>query len=93
MQRIGQKKGTRVIDYFYELWTYKESYLKAMGLGISISLNTISIGDEKINSTFKWYHFDEKYKLCVCAIDKHIDFPKDITIISIAELIKIIKEK
>ncbi len=30
------------IDYFYQLWTLKESYMKAIGKGISMSLDSFS---------------------------------------------------
>lgn len=31
------------IDYFYQLWTLKESYVKAIGKGISMSLSSFSL--------------------------------------------------
>lgn len=31
------------LEYFYEIWTLKESYIKAVGMGLSISLNSFNI--------------------------------------------------
>ncbi|MDA3904827.1 MAG: 4'-phosphopantetheinyl transferase superfamily protein [Bacteroidales bacterium] len=39
------------IEYFYQLWTLKESYMKAIGKGISMSLNSFSF--KKFYSDFR----------------------------------------
>ncbi|MHA6533466.1 4'-phosphopantetheinyl transferase family protein [Paenibacillus sp. BAC0078] len=63
--------------YFYDLWTLKESYIKAIGRGLSIPLNEFSIYmncDKEIfidgaeNTVFfKQYSLDCSYKLSVCS--------------------------
>lgn len=63
--------------YFYDLWTLKESYIKAIGKGLSITLNSFSIkkkSNDKIKiwgneltCFFKQYPIDVKYKLSICS--------------------------
>ncbi|MFP3885127.1 4'-phosphopantetheinyl transferase superfamily protein [Priestia filamentosa] len=67
-------------EYFYELWASKESYVKAVGKGFTISPDTISVkrNDEgatfvcekerhKIQDFFCKIYDLEGYKLAVCA--------------------------
>lgn len=58
---------------FFRLWTLKESYVKAIGTGISYPLNTVSFSFEngKIKSNiknfkFKQYIIKSKYAVSVC---------------------------
>ncbi len=75
-------------DYFYRLWTLKESYIKAIGKGLSYSLKNVRFKityDGTINSIgadqyyFKEYGLEENYKLSVCASNKK--FPKKINLV------------
>lgn len=82
-------------ELFYGIWTLKESYIKALGKGLSIKLNSFSI--IKANGTidyntqmqheqcyFKQYNIDASYKLSVCSFNN--DFPADVTYLDIDEL-------
>jgi len=79
-EELMAKKEEERLDHFYSLWTLKESYLKAVGKGLSLPLNdfTISIrGEEtvlkdasgnRLNTfSFRRYEIDKGYKLSVCA--------------------------
>ncbi|MGL4346220.1 MAG: 4'-phosphopantetheinyl transferase family protein [Cellulosilyticaceae bacterium] len=74
-------------ECFFELWTLKESYIKQIGVGLSMDLKDFSVikqkdkefvvsesqGQEKY---LKQYTLDEKYKLAVCTGEKC--FPKQL---------------
>lgn len=81
--------------YFYDLWALKESYIKAVGKGLSIPLNsfTIRIVEDNItlystnepdNYYFKQYPIDKDYKMAVCSSKN--EFPDKINFININEL-------
>lgn len=91
----------RRIESFYELWTLKESYIKADGRGLSIPLNSFSFTIEDGNIEFKaadnfeqyyfkQYEIDPSYKLSVCS--KNTNFPDKITQLSFDELVRLAKE-
>lgn len=52
-------------DTFFEYWVKKESYVKALGMGLRIPLDKINV-DEVNDWQFYTHHFDG-YKLCVCS--------------------------
>lgn len=65
------------LNYFYQIWTIKESYVKAIGKGLSIPLNSFKIGEDSeqgANWFIKQYMIDELYCLSVCA--KTSEFPE-----------------
>ncbi|WP_169082372.1 4'-phosphopantetheinyl transferase family protein [Paenibacillus sp. PL91] len=84
------------LSYFFELWTMKESYIKADGRGLSIPLNSFTIQKNGATSAhiteerlsgyyFKLYDIDPAYKLAVCRM--RAEFPESITIVELSSLL------
>ena len=84
-------------NFFYDLWTLKESYLKFLGKGLTKSLGSFSISrqngafvlaDDKSGHRsvhFRQYNLDPAYKLSVCSeLNK---FPESIRILTSEQLI------
>lgn len=97
-QAYQAKAPERRLDFFYDLWTLKESYVKAVGKGLSYGLDsfTIMISDKEIHFSketesidtawhFKCYIFATKYKCAVCA--RHDQFPGEALIIKVENLV------
>ena len=80
--------GKEKLQYFYELWTLKESYVKAVGKGLSIAFNSFEIRDNEVDLItvdseigqfyFKKYDIDRNYKMSVCSSSN--DFPEKVII-------------
>lgn len=73
------------IEYFYHLWTLKESYMKAIGKGMSMSLNSFSFkkfytdyrlrySSEDMGFQFVTYKLHPDYACNLC--NKYISKPK-----------------
>lgn len=74
---INSRTGKEKREYFFDIWTLKESYVKALGQGLTISLKSFSFrltrdaivfdpakpGD---HYQFKTYDLDPAYKLAMC---------------------------
>ncbi len=74
---ILKKNYPQRISYFYDIWTLKESYVKYVGKGLHIPLNSFSIyiknDDIKVKSKneiqdcrFKQYEIDKDYRMALC---------------------------
>ena len=93
---LMMQRSLERIDYFYSLWTLKESYVKWLGKGLTIPLDSfcffvkgedISCVDYYRNRTpfFKQYPI-EGYKISVCAT--LCDFPERIEEIRIDDVLE-----
>lgn len=92
------------IQYFFDLWTLKESYIKFVGKGFSIPLNSFFIEktcseqfiirsayknfDYIENVFFQQYILDNNYSLSACASTPN--FPKNIETFTINDLTRLI---
>ncbi|MEI3612720.1 4'-phosphopantetheinyl transferase family protein [Pseudogracilibacillus sp. SO30301A] len=78
---INSRPDQDKLSTFYKYWTLKESYVKAIGKGLSIPLNSFTIVndnniyfiEEEQNSNYYLYQqkFNFNYALAVCT-QKHI---------------------
>lgn len=85
------------IPNFYELWTAKESYVKAIGKGIhlfpdftiTLKKDNIHLLNNSSNIFFNKYFIDPSYRLCVCSFNKN--FTNKIKFISLQDIITFYK--
>lgn len=75
-------------ELFYAIWTLKESYSKAVGLGIGLDPKSFTILPEGANSAvlvtkapyptrfFRTYRLEDGYRAAVCSCDNH--FPDQV---------------
>jgi 4'-phosphopantetheinyl transferase len=91
------KREEERLPYFYDLWTLKESFVKAEGQGLHIPLNlfTFRLNGSDIDfhaegfhtgfHSFKQYDIDDAYKCSVTA--SHADFPERMHVVAWPELV------
>ena len=84
-------------SYFFDLWTIKESYLKAIGTGLTKPLNTFTISFNENNISliddenpfqnvfFKQYFINNEYKITVCSFLE--EFPDNIKILTLDDIL------
>ena len=94
---LDKKTGRAKREFFFDLWTLKESYLKLIGKGLTKSLNSFSIyrlnsefrlkeGKTEMYSVFfKQYTLAYDYKLSVCSLSQ--DFDDRLKILSVSDLL------
>lgn len=70
------------VDKFYEIWTLKESYIKADGRGLTIPLKSFSINIDKYDNielitknelkkcNLKKINIESEYKMAVCSLNE-----------------------
>ena len=84
---LYQLNDSEKIKCFYQLWVLKESYVKAIGKGLSCPFHSFYIeltekrasliytSEKDLDWSFKSYLLSENYSLAICA--KHDTFPND----------------
>ena len=95
---MNQPEETRPA-YFYKLWTLKESYIKMIGKGLSIPLNSFTMNIQNcgihvsVGNEAKGFHFDQSFLdsgtvYAVCAQNKDIHEDIYLNIESFLELLR-----
>lgn len=73
------------LNRFYNIWTIKESFIKCVGKGLSIPLNsfsitisdsnkiTVNLTENKEDFSFNIIYFDDHYKLSACSLNNDVN--------------------
>lgn len=95
LQLISKYPYHKRLEAFYDIWTLKESFIKAVGKGLHIPLNTFNLAkDDKLISSmyfeesfyyFMQYDTIDHYKLSVCSTSP--DFTSHVVHVKPEELI------
>lgn len=99
-ENLINKQDREKLERFFELWTLKESYIKADGRGLTLGLNTFSMeisneikvitNNELCECNFNVFKLDENYMFAICSEEK-IKI-SDFELITIDELIRNIEK-
>ncbi|WP_025689134.1 4'-phosphopantetheinyl transferase family protein [Paenibacillus zanthoxyli] len=96
---LMMKQGKDRLEYFFRLWTLKESYVKAMGKGLSIPFNDFSLVQKGDNEWFspeaRRFHFksfkaDDRHSLSACAETE--DIPDQFKLMPFPALCRMLEE-
>ncbi|NOR87131.1 MAG: 4'-phosphopantetheinyl transferase superfamily protein, partial [Bacteroidales bacterium] len=96
METAGSQKEQ--VSYFYQLWTLKESYMKAIGKGMSMSLSSFAFKKEKggfklafsahdPDWAFYTPQWEDEYYLSICSKAKDLTEQKTISLAELNEMI------
>ncbi len=88
------------LDYFFDLWTLKESYLKTLGTGLTKPLSSFTVyynnrnivlheGNNPVEVFLKKYRIDNKHKLSACSFED--DFVDGMERLFIVDLLRMIE--
>lgn len=101
MKQLSAYEGRQKLACFYDLWTLKESYMKALGVGMSMPPNSFSIEFEPSIAVhprqagqswhFRQYALDPEYKLSICSADP--TFPEDVSRMTSGHFLNLIYEE
>lgn len=96
-KELMSRPDSEQLDYFYYLWTIKESHVKALGKGLAIPFNSFAITGSGNNLRIQYPHqsnnfsdgvwfckpyiLEPGYKMAVCAM--HNTFPREPVIVDI----------
>lgn len=95
-EALEKKNASERLAYFFDIWTVKESYLKAIGKGLRVPLNSFTVrfgrGGVRIEKEgtavegvfFKEYSIDPDYRLHVCAFENR--FADDLQLFTVESL-------
>ncbi|PEY37237.1 phosphopantetheine-protein transferase [Bacillus cereus] len=94
---LMQLEGKSRANLFYELWTLKESYIKTIGKGLSIPLNSFILEKLKGNQYqsftgeklifFQTYNIDPQYKMALGSYNSQL--AQNVTILTSHHLYKL----
>jgi len=93
--RLAEDRRT---DFFYQVWTLKESYAKAVGLGLGMALGELSVrlppagppcllrhGSPVPGAAFQTWRLDDRHLLSACSLGESL--PDDIVPLPLTALL------